>query len=43
KVLLEQPFIKEEKKSIKKLIEEVAKQAGGNIKVNRFVRFELGQ
>jgi elongation factor Ts len=43
KVLLEQPFIKEEKKSIKKLIEEVGKQAGGKVKVKRFVRFELGQ
>jgi len=43
KVLLHQPFIKEEKKSIAKLIEEVAKKAGGNIKVKRFVRFELGQ
>jgi elongation factor Ts len=43
KVLLEQPFIKEDKKSVKKLIEEVSKQAGGKVKVNRFVRFELGQ
>ena len=43
KVLLEQPFIKEEKKSIRKLIEEVGKAVGGKIKVNRFVRFELGQ
>ena len=43
KVLLEQPFIKEEKKSVKKLIDEVAKQVGGNIKVTRFARFELGQ
>jgi len=42
KVLLEQPFIKEEKKTIKKLIEEVAKKAGGNIGVKRFVRFEIG-
>jgi elongation factor Ts len=43
KVLLEQPFIKEDKKSIKKLIDEVSKQAGGKVKVTRFVRFELGQ
>jgi len=43
KTLLEQPFIKEDKKSIKKLIEEVGKQAGGKIAVKRFVRFELGQ
>jgi len=43
KVLLEQPFIKEEKKSIKKLIEEVEKAVGGKIKINRFVRFKLGQ
>jgi len=43
KVLLEQPFIKEDKKSIKKLIDEVSKQLGGKVKVTRFVRFELGQ
>ena len=43
KVLLEQPFIKEDKKSIKKLIDEVGKSVGGKIKVDRFVRFELGQ
>jgi elongation factor Ts len=43
KTLLEQPFIKDDKKSIGKLIEEVAKQAGGKIRVKRFARFELGQ
>jgi elongation factor Ts len=43
KVLLEQPFIKEDKKSVKKLIDEVSKQAGGKINLTRFVRFELGQ
>jgi len=43
KTLLEQPFIKDDKKSIRKLIEEVAKQSGGKIRVKRFARFELGQ
>jgi len=43
KTLLEQPFIKEEKKSISKLIDEVAKAAGGKIRIKRFARFELGQ
>jgi len=43
KVLLHQPFIKDDKKSIEKLIAEVGKNAGGTVKVVRFVRFELGQ
>jgi len=43
KVLLHQPFIKDDKKSIEKLIAEVGKKAGGTVKVVRFVRFELGQ
>jgi elongation factor Ts len=42
KVLLEQPFIKEDKKTIKQLLQDVSKKVGGNIKITRFVRFEIG-
>ncbi|NPB05069.1 MAG: elongation factor Ts [Aquificae bacterium] len=43
KTLLEQPFIKEEKKSIRKLVDEVSKKVGGKVTIRRFARFELGQ
>lgn len=42
-VLLEQPFVKEPKKSVSQHIAEVAKQAGGKIDVVRFVRFQIGK
>ncbi|WP_461832579.1 translation elongation factor Ts, partial [Aquifex sp.] len=38
KVLLEQPFIKEEKKKV----EEIIKESGTGVEVKRFCRFELG-
>jgi len=38
KVLLEQPFIKEEKKKVK----DVIKESGPDVEVKRFCRFELG-
>jgi elongation factor Ts len=40
--LLQQPFIKDPSKSIKDLIIETIAKTGENIKVRRFVRFELG-
>ena len=42
-VLLEQPFVKEPKKSVRQHIAEAGKQAGGEIEVVRFVRFQVGQ
>jgi elongation factor Ts len=40
--LLEQPFVKDDSKSIAQVLAEAAKQAGGEAKIKRFVRFEVG-
>lgn len=42
-VLLEQEYIRDPKKKIKDLIEETIAKFGENIKVKRFVRYELGE
>lgn len=39
--LLEQPYVKDEEKTVDQLIKEVIVQTGENIKVERFCRFEL--
>jgi len=41
--LLEQPFIKDPDKSVNDLVTEKIAKIGENIKVRRFVRFELGE
>jgi len=41
--LLEQPFIKDDSKTVKQVIEESVATIGENIKLRRFVRFELGE
>ncbi|MGQ9753226.1 MAG: translation elongation factor Ts [Thermaceae bacterium] len=41
-VLLEQPFVKDEKVRVKELIQEAIAKIGENIVVRRFCRFELG-
>lgn len=41
--LLEQPFIKDDKKSITQLVEETAKSVGDTIEITRFERFGLGE
>ncbi|MFB0552979.1 MAG: translation elongation factor Ts [Phycisphaerae bacterium] len=40
--LLDQPFVKDDSKSVAKVLAEAAKQAGGEAKIKRFVRFEVG-
>ncbi len=40
--LLEQPFVKDDTKTIKQVLAEAAKQAGGQASVGQFVRFEVG-
>jgi len=40
--LLNQPFIKDDKKTISDLMTELVAKIGENIKITRFVRFELG-
>lgn len=41
--LLEQPFVKDESKTIKEIIAETISKTGENISVKRFTRFELGK
>ena len=41
--LLQQAFVKENKISVEKHIEAVAKELGGSIKLVAFVRFEKGE
>ena len=40
--LLDQPFVKDDSKSVDQVLTEAAKQAGGEAKIKRFVRFEVG-
>ncbi len=42
-VLLQQPFVKDDKKTIGDLVTEVSSKVGENIVVRRFVRYELGE
>ncbi|MBI5308814.1 MAG: elongation factor Ts [Planctomycetes bacterium] len=41
--LLEQPFIKDNTKTIQDLLIAIIAKIGENIKINRFVRFEVGE
>jgi elongation factor Ts len=41
--LLEQPWVKDDKKTIDALQQELVAKLGENIRVRRFVRFELGE
>lgn len=40
--LLEQPFVKDDKKTITELVEEVGKEAGGKLAIKRFIRMQIG-
>ncbi|KPL23838.1 MAG: hypothetical protein AMJ75_05290 [Phycisphaerae bacterium SM1_79] len=40
--LLQQPFVKDDSKSVEQVLADAAKQAGGQAKIKRFVRFEVG-
>jgi elongation factor Ts len=40
--LLDQPFVKDDSKSVAQVLKDAAKQAGGQAKIERFVRFEVG-
>lgn len=40
--LLEQPFVKDDSKTVEQVLTETAKQAGGQAKIKKFVRFEVG-
>lgn len=41
--LMEQPFIKDDKMSVQKLMEEASKKTGTSIAIQQFVRFQLGE
>ncbi len=41
--LIEQPFVKEDKKTIKDLMAELTAKCGEKIDIRRFVRFQLGE
>ncbi len=41
--LLEQPYIRDDKKTVGELVTEAASKTGENVVVRRFVRFRLGQ
>jgi elongation factor Ts len=41
--LLDQPFVKDPDKTIDQLLQELIAKIGENIKIRRFVRFELGE
>ncbi|MBN1436049.1 MAG: translation elongation factor Ts [Sedimentisphaerales bacterium] len=41
-VLLEQPFVKDDKKSVGELIDEISKAAGGKLSLKRFARLQIG-
>ncbi|MHC4345652.1 MAG: hypothetical protein ACYSUP_13315 [Planctomycetota bacterium] len=40
--LLDQAFVKDDKKSVAQVLADAAKQAGGEAKITKFVRFEVG-
>jgi len=42
-VLLEQKFVKDDKKTIEQVQQEIVAKLGENIKVRRFTRYELGE
>jgi elongation factor Ts len=43
RVLLDQPFVKDDKKRVSDLVKEVSGKLGENLIVRRFVRYELGE
>ncbi len=40
--LLQQPFVKDDTKTVEQMLNEAGKQAGGKASIKRFVRFEVG-
>jgi elongation factor Ts len=40
--LLQQPFVKDDSKSVSEVLTQAAKEAGGQAEIKRFVRFEVG-
>ncbi|MHC4417621.1 MAG: hypothetical protein ACYSU6_03430 [Planctomycetota bacterium] len=40
--LLEQPFVKDDSKTVAQILAQAAKEGGDEAKIKRFVRFEVG-
>jgi len=40
--LVDQPFVKDDSKTVSEILTETAKAAGGKAKIKRFIRFEIG-
>jgi elongation factor Ts len=40
--LMQQPFVKDDTKTVEQVVNEAGKQAGGKAGIKRFVRFEVG-
>jgi elongation factor Ts len=43
RVLLEQPFVKDDKRSVKDILTELIQKTGENVIIRRFARFEVGE
>jgi elongation factor Ts len=43
KTLLDQPWVRDDSKTIRQLVEEAGTQAGATLSVRRFVRFQMGE
>jgi elongation factor Ts len=43
RVLLEQPFVKEQERAVKDILTELIQKTGENIIIRRFARFEVGE
>jgi elongation factor Ts len=42
-VLLDQPFVKDDSKTVQQLLDETSAKVGERIAIRRFVRFKLGE
>jgi elongation factor Ts len=42
-VLLEQPYIRDDKRTIKQLVQSLGAKTGENIQIGRFARFQIGE
>jgi len=43
RVLLDQPFVKDDKRSVGEVVTDMSAKVGENIVIRRFQRFELGE
>jgi elongation factor Ts len=41
--LLEQPFVKDDKRKVSKVLEDLGKEVGGTVEIVEYVYFKLGE